>query len=171
MLWHQVTRLKRLDRMLPSSSFNRIFSAFLDENSFVRGWVCVLLLVDTNRVFVVRFMNVVQNMAGNTGQIEMVVFYLSDMLLKSCEGTSFCLANVFRFTTFTCNLTDTWLHVKVVKRNTSGRQKDVPSQDLRSMSGTYNTTIPICPVRPAMFWTIFMNWTTNTRLVSTLWEF
>jgi hypothetical protein len=29
------------------------------------------------------------------------------------------------------------LHVKVVKRNTSARQKDVPSQDLRSMSDTF----------------------------------
>jgi hypothetical protein len=28
------------------------------------------------------------------------------------------------------------LHVKIVKRNTSARQKYVPSQDLRSMSGT-----------------------------------
>jgi hypothetical protein len=28
------------------------------------------------------------------------------------------------------------LHVKIVKPNTSARQKDVPSQDLRSMSGT-----------------------------------
>jgi hypothetical protein len=30
----------------------------------------------------------------------------------------------------------TKLHIKVVKRNTSARQKNVPSQDLRSMSGT-----------------------------------
>jgi hypothetical protein len=52
-------------------------------------------------------MNVVQNMAGNTGQIGMVVFYVPDMLLKSCEGTFFCLADVFRFTIFTFNLVDT----------------------------------------------------------------
>jgi hypothetical protein len=52
-------------------------------------------------------MNVVQNMAGNPEQIEMVVFYVPDMLLESCEGTIFCLADVFLFTTFTCNLVET----------------------------------------------------------------
>jgi hypothetical protein len=34
------------------------------------------------------------------------------------------------------NLLSTKLQVKVVKRHTSVRQKDVPSQDLRSISGT-----------------------------------
>jgi acetolactate synthase regulatory subunit len=53
-----------------------------------------MLRVDTNRVFVVRFMNVVQNMAGKTGQIGMVVYYVPDMLLKSCEGKYFCLAHL-----------------------------------------------------------------------------
>jgi hypothetical protein len=81
-------------------------------------------------------MNMVQNMAGRTGQIGMVVLYVPDMLFKSCEDTSFCLSDVFRFTTFTCNQVSTKLHVKVVKRNTSARQKDVLSQDLRSMSDT-----------------------------------
>jgi hypothetical protein len=37
-------------------------------------------------------------MAGNTGQIGMVVFYVPDMIL-----TSFCLWPMYFFTTFTCN--------------------------------------------------------------------
>jgi hypothetical protein len=54
-------------------------------------------------------MHVVQHMADNTGhgQIAMVVFYMPDILIKYCEGTSFRLADVFLFTTFTCNLVDT----------------------------------------------------------------